>query len=115
MALIPKIPNSKHVADFRPIVLCNVCYKIISKILADRLSIGLPKLIGKEQVGFVKGGTSANHIITIQEVVHSLNNNSKEPPRMVIKVNIEKDYDSVSWEVILATLAKMGFSTIWIA
>lgn len=114
VAFIPKIPNSKHVADFCPISLCNICYKIISKLLANRLSIVLPKLIGKEQAGFVKGCTSVDHIIVIHEVVHSLNNSFRDSPRMTIKVNIEKAYDLVSWEVILVTLAKMGFHIVWI-
>lgn len=115
LTLIPRVSNPKFVTDFCPISLCNVCYKIISKLLANRLLKVIPSLIGKDQASFVKGRTSTDRILVIWEVVHSLSNNFRDPPRMIVKVGIEEAYDTVSWEVILAILAKMGFPTVWIA
>ncbi|XP_039116586.1 uncharacterized protein LOC120252479 [Dioscorea cayenensis subsp. rotundata] len=114
VALIPKKSNPQSPADFRPISLCNVCYKLISKILANRLKYILPNLIGKEQCGFVHGRTPFDNIITLQEVAHSIDNDNN-PPRMLIKLDIAKSYDTMSWSAILVTLTKMGFPGRWVS
>ncbi|MCY6524945.1 reverse transcriptase domain-containing protein, partial [Actinobacillus pleuropneumoniae] len=57
---------------FRPIALCNVVYKIISKIIANRLKPLLPTLMSEEKTGYVEGRQILNNIIQAHEVVHSL-------------------------------------------
>jgi len=57
---------------FRPIALCNVVYKIISKIIANRLKPLIPTLVFMEKTGYVEGKRILNNIIEAQEVVHSL-------------------------------------------
>lgn len=101
VTLIPKIEKPKLVSDFKPISLCNVNFKIISKILANRLRLVLPLLIGREQAGFVSDRCSFDNIIAVQEIVHSMENDTKNPPRMLIKLDIEKAYDTVNWSAIL--------------
>lgn len=69
-----------------------------------------PKLIAIEQSGFLAGRSTFDNIIDVQEMVHSLETDKSSPPRMFIKVDIEKAFDTVEWNTILATLHRMGFS-----
>lgn len=72
ISLIPKQDSALTPDKFRPITLCNVVYKIISKILASRLKPFLPSLISREQSGYVEGRQILDNIIQAHEVVHSL-------------------------------------------
>ena len=78
---------------YRPIELCNVVYKIISKIIANRLKPLLPTLMSEEQAGYVGGMQILNNIIQAHEVVHSLNSNQQVG--MIIQLDLEKAYDKL--------------------
>lgn len=65
IALIPKKENPRSVSNYRPISLCNVCFKIASKILANLLKAVLPNIIGREQVSFVSWRCSFDNIIVV--------------------------------------------------
>lgn len=69
IVLIPKKDKPKLVSNYHPISLCNVCFKIITKILTNHLQNIIPNLIGKEQVDFVPGHCSFDNIITAQELL----------------------------------------------
>lgn len=84
--------------SFRPIALCNVVVKIISKIIANRLKPLLPTLVSEEQTGYVEGRKILNNIIQAHEVVHSLKSNKHTS--MIIQLDLAKSYDKLSWAYI---------------
>eukprot|EP00253_Pinus_taeda_P022800 PITA_22800 len=97
---------------YRPIVLCNVVYKIISKVVANRLKPLLPSLVSKEQSGFVEGRQILNNIIQAHEVVHTLT--SKRQAGMIMQLDIAKAYDKVNWIYIKKVLSTFGFDHNWV-
>ncbi|KAM1589719.1 hypothetical protein ACFX10_028582 [Malus domestica] len=72
LVLIPKVQCPKSMAQFRPIALCNVIYKIIAKILTNRLKSVMPKIIGEYQSVFVAGKQIQDNILVVHEILHSL-------------------------------------------
>ena len=101
--------------EMRPISLCNVGYKIISKVLCQRLKGCLPKPIWETQSAFVPGRLISNNIIIAQEMFHGLRaNKSCLNKFMAINTDMSKAYDRVKWAFIQALLHKMGFDPQWI-
>eukprot|EP00253_Pinus_taeda_P010316 PITA_10316 len=94
ISLIQKQDLAQTPDRFRPIALCNVVYKIISKLVANRLKPLLPSLVSVEQSGYVEGRQILDNIIQAHEVVHSLSNNRKAG--MIMQLDIEKDYDKLN-------------------
>ncbi|KAL0439857.1 UNVERIFIED_CONTAM: LINE-1 reverse transcriptase [Sesamum latifolium] len=113
LALIPKVQLPTRVSDFRPISCCNVLYKAITKILVRRLQKVLHLLIDYSQNAFIPGRSIADNVMLAQELLAGYNQN-KLPPRCTIKVDIQKAYDSVSWDFILESLRIFNFPTRFI-
>eukprot|EP00253_Pinus_taeda_P005286 PITA_05286 len=111
ISLIPKQDNAMTPDRFRPIALCNVVYKIISKIIANRLKPLLPALVSVEQTRYVEGRQILNNIIQAHEVVHSFI--SKRQAGMVMKLELEKTYDKLNWAYIRKVLLAYGFDHNW--
>jgi hypothetical protein len=72
ITLIPKENKARTPDRYRPIALCNVVYKIISKFIANKLKPLLPSLISQEQAGFVEGRQILDNIIHAHELIHTL-------------------------------------------
>ena len=107
MTLIPKEAGADSPDKFRPIALCNVIYKIISKVIANLLKPLLPKLICPEQLGFVEGRQILDGVILVHEVIHSLKSTQKLG--MLIKLDIETAYDKFNWQFMGKMLEAYGF------
>ena len=97
---------------FRPIALCNVVYKIISKIIANRLKPLLPTLVLEEKMRYVEARQILNNIIQAHEVVHSLISNRQAG--MIMQLDLEKAYDKISWAYIRRVLIAYGFDHKWV-
>eukprot|EP00253_Pinus_taeda_P003550 PITA_03550 len=93
IALIPKQEKAITPDKFRPIALCNVVYKIISKVIVNRLKPLLPALVSEEKTRYVEGRKILNNIIQAHEVVHSLKSNKQAG--MIIQLDLEKAYDKL--------------------
>ena len=112
LALIPKMEGADRFSQFRPISLCNVIYKIISKLMANRLKKEIVDLISKEQSGFIASRKILDGIIIATEVIHSMAK-SKEKA-MFIKLDMAKAYERVRWSFLWRILSTFGFSEDWI-
>jgi len=112
IALIPRQDSDQTADKYRPIALCNVVYKIISKVVANRLKPLLPKLVSEEQSGYVEGRQILDNIIQAHEVVHSLKR--KKQAGVIMQQNIVKAYDKFNWGYIKKILTAFGFDHNWI-
>lgn len=112
IALIPKKPKVGSFDDTRPISLCNIAYKIIAKVMANRLKKLLPKIISKEQSGFTLNRSIVDGIIIAHEAIHSIRIAKVE--RMLVKIDIKKAYDLVNREFVVQVLKQFGFHHHWI-
>jgi hypothetical protein len=77
VVLIPKVPNPMGMKDLRPISLCNIVYKLISKVLANRLKLILPEIISPNQSAFVPGRLVTDNILLPYEYTHFMRNKKR--------------------------------------
>jgi hypothetical protein len=116
LALIPKVSPAISVHDFRPISLCNVIYKLISKVLANRLKVVLPKVISKYQSAFVPGRLITDNILVAYETLHTMATRMKgRKGYMAIKVDMSKTYDRVEWSFLEGMMNQLGFAEKWVS
>ena len=115
ICMIPKTERPTRMTELRPISLCNVGYKIISKVLCQRLKLLLPSLVSETQSAFVAGRLISDNILIAQEMFHGLRTNEAcKGKYMAVKTDMSKAYDRVEWEFIKALLQEMGFHDHWI-
>jgi ribonuclease HI len=106
IALIPKKLVPIIPADYRPISLCNVIYKLIAKSLANRLKQHLPDYVHPAQQAFIKGRRISNNIIVAQEITHSFALSSWKEKCFMLKIDLAKAFDRVEWNFIVSALVR---------
>lgn len=107
LALVPKKKDSLEMKDYRPIACCNVLYKVVSKILANRLKVILPSIITENHSAFIKGRLLIENVFLASELVKDYHKSSVSSSG-VMKIYISKAFDSVQWQFILRSLEALG-------
>ncbi|KAL8133670.1 hypothetical protein AgCh_008927 [Apium graveolens] len=108
--LIPKKQDPTSMSDLRPISLCNVAYKVVSKVLANRLKQILNGVISATQSAFIPGRLISDNIMISYEVMHYMKRKvAGKTGWMALKLDMSKAYDRVEWDFLKAMLEKLGF------
>jgi len=106
LTLIPKENNPTSFDEFRPISLCNLCYKVISKIIVNRLKPFLSISISFEHRGFLQGKRIQDAIGTAHDSLHNIKRKSLKA--LVLKLDLRKAYDCIDWDHLRMILLKIG-------
>ncbi|RVW16809.1 Transposon TX1 uncharacterized 149 kDa protein [Vitis vinifera] len=112
LLLIPKKEGTEDLKDFRPISLVGSVYKLLAKVLANRLKTVMGEVISDSQHAFVHGRQILDAVLIANEALDSrLKDNI---PGLLLKMDIEKAFDHVNWNFLMEVMSKMGFGHRWI-
>jgi hypothetical protein len=99
-----------NIRDFRPISLVHSFAKLITKILANRLAARLNELVSPIQSAFIKGRFIQDNFMLVQQTARYLHR--QKQARILLKLDITKAFDSVSWPFMLQVPRNLGFGQI---
>jgi Reverse transcriptase (RNA-dependent DNA polymerase) len=105
ITLIPKTSDANTIQQYRPISLINCSCKVISKLLANRLTPIMDQLIDHSQTTFIKGRSIFDNIISAQEILFQVRKNKTKG--ILFKIDFEKAFDKVNWDYLNETLRLM--------
>jgi hypothetical protein len=90
--------------SFRPICLLNVCYKIVTKVLTNRLARCITSVISDFQYVFIKDKYIMDGVVSLHEIIHEVNREKQNG--LIFKVDFEKAHDKVNWNFLHSMLEK---------
>lgn len=111
LTLIPKKAEALSPSDFRPISLVHSFAKLVTKVMANRLAPLLKDLVAANQSAFIRGRCIHDNYMPVQQTIKLLH--KKKTPRIFLKLDISKAFDSVSWSFLLEVLKHLGFGDSW--
>ena len=111
ITLLPKKEDADQPKDFRPISLVHSFAKLITKLLSNRLAPKLQDMVSPIQSAFIKGRFIQDNFMLVQQTARFLH--QQKEPRILLKLDISKAFDSVSWPFLLEILRHLGFGQIW--
>lgn len=88
LVLIPKVQQPEYIKEFRPISLCTVAYKLITKVLVNRLRPLLDKIVGPMQSSFIPGRQAADNVFIAQEMIHTIKRSKSKLGLIAIKIDL---------------------------
>lgn len=109
ICLFPKIENHVTIKDFSPISLANVSYKLISKILAERLKPWLHGILSENQSAFIQDRLITDNVLVAHELMHALHTKKLKNKYIALKLDITKDFDKVEWHFFDTVMMQMRF------
>lgn len=110
VTIIPKIKDPLLLKDFRPISLCNVCSKIVSRAITNRFRPILSKIIETSQSAFIPGRLISDNIIVGFEILHWMRSRSTGRCGYVaLKLDMSNAYDRVEWNFLEQMMLRLGF------
>lgn len=108
LVLIPKKEQVSKFSNLTPISLSTFINKIISRVIHGRLVEVLHRIIFNSQIGFMKGRTIAENVLLAQEIIRDINRRNKHH-NVVVKLDITKAYNRVSWIFLIKVMRKFDF------
>lgn len=111
MVLLRKTSSPSRLKDYRPISLMHSIGKLVAKLLASRLAPHLAQLVQQNQSAFIRGRSIHDNFMAVQLACRWLY--SSHCSAVLVKIDIAKAFDSVSWEFLLQLLTYMGFPLRW--
>ncbi|CAA7036314.1 unnamed protein product [Microthlaspi erraticum] len=114
VVLLAKVASPEKIQQFRPISLCNVLFKIITKTMVGRMKRVMTKLIGPAQSSFIPGRLSTDNVVIVQEAVHSMRQKKGKKGWMLLKLDLEKAYDRIRWDFLENTLHAANLPEKWV-
>lgn len=109
VALIPKCINLCSPKNFRPINLCNVVMKVVTKAIANRIKHIFPNIID-EVCAFVKSCLNSENALIAMECFFWMKKKKKgKNGVMALKFDMSKAYNRIEWDCVTGVLSSMGF------
>jgi hypothetical protein len=112
ITLIPKKPDASQICDYRPISLVHSFSKLFSKLLANRLRPKLAELVSANQSAFVKGRSLHDNFLLVRQVARKIS--AKRIPGVLLKLDISRAFDSLSWPFLFEVLRRLGFGNLFL-
>jgi mannosylglycoprotein endo-beta-mannosidase len=112
LTLLPKVEGAIELRQFRPISLVHSFAKHVAKLLASRLAPRMPELVGRNQSAFIKGRCIQDNFVLVRQSAVLLHR--RKEPSVLLKLDVARAFDSVSWPFLLSILRQRGFGHRWI-
>lgn len=115
VALIPRVKDPTEISQFRPISLCNVLYKLVSKAIVMRLKTILPSLVTENQSAFVLDRLIIDNALIALELFYTMKKRNRSRKGVIaMKLDMSKAYDRVEWGFLRKLMLTMGFDERWV-